>query len=289
MPGSVVLSAIYPQAKPYILEFLSSLARQTDSEFSLFLVNDGLSQVESFLKEAGLDAQVLPATGTPTEIRKIGIEWVKSMGAETIIFADADDYFSPNRIEVSKKALADVDLSCNEILLVGEKIPHPISMFDKLEDKMKISKAHIKTGNCLGLSNTAIRVKCIPRSFETIPNSIIAFDWALFALCIHEGAQALFTKETQTYYRQHDFNVASAKCLTDGQIMRGVEVKKDHYQWLSETYKEYALLSKVFENLSVQLQNSSVLKERYFETVRQNSFSSSLWWEPIKTLEELGL
>lgn len=289
MLGSVVLSAIYPGAKPYILEFLASLARQTDSEFTLFLVNDGLTGVESSLKEAGLDAQVLPATGSPAEIRKIGIEWAISKGAETIIFADADDYFADNRIEVSKKALADVDLSCNEILLVGKEILHPVSMFEKFEDKMKISKVHIKAGNCLGLSNTAVRAKSIPRSFESIPNSIIAFDWALFALCIHEGARARFTKETQTYYRQHGNNLASPNCFSDSQIMRGVEVKKDHYQWLSKTYKEYASLAKVFENLFVQLQSSRALKEKYFKTVRQNPLSSSLWWEPIKTLEELGL
>ena len=44
-------------------------------------------------------------------------------GFQSIIFADADDYFADNRIEISKKMIVDHDVVCNEILLTGRNTP----------------------------------------------------------------------------------------------------------------------------------------------------------------------
>ncbi len=285
-----IFSVVYPGVEKYIPEFLSSLSRQTDKGFTLFLINDGFVGLKAFLKKTDLNVQVLEKSSSPAELRKIGIEWVVSKGAEIIIFADADDYFENNRIELSKKMLIHYDIVCNEMLLVGKEVSQPTLMLEKFfDDKTEINTSDIATDNCMGLSNTALRIDSISRDIESIPNNIIAFDWALFALCIHAGARAVFTKETKTYYRQHPNNTASPQCFSEQQIMKGVEVKKDHYQLLSKFYKEYVSLADLFESLLSRLQNNNSLKQKYCQAVKQQGSNISLWWEPIKSLEELGI
>jgi glycosyltransferase involved in cell wall biosynthesis len=290
MINSAVFSVVYPGVERYIPEFLCSLSKQTDKDFSLFLINDGLADLEIFLKKVDFDVQVVEKVGLPAKLRKIGIEWVVSKGAEIIIFADADDYFENNRIEVSKKMLVHCDIVCNEMLLVGEEVSQPTLMLEKFfDDKTEINISDIATGNCMGLSNTALRIDSISRDIESIPNNIIAFDWALFAMCIHAGARAVFTKETQTYYRQHNNNTAFIQCFSEQQIIRGVKVKRDHYQLLSKFYKEYVSLADLFESLFSRLQNNNSLKQKYCQAVKQHGSNVSLWWEPIKSFEDLGL
>lgn len=290
MMKTAVFSVVYPGVEPYISEFLSSLSKQTDQDFILFLVNDGLSDIEIFMKEVDFNFRVIKKVGLPAELRKIGIQWAVSEGVETIIFADSDDYFANNRIELSKKMLADCDIIFNELLMVGEGIPKPIPMLEKFfEDKMKISKKHIVTGNCMGMSNTAINTKIIPRYFESISNNIIAFDWALFAMCLHSDARTVFTKETKTYYRQHANNIASINIFSEEQILRSVKIKRDHYQLLSNFYEEYILLFNIFKDLFFQLCKNKTIKQKYCEAVKQQASKVSLWWEPIKSLEELGV
>ena len=71
--------------------------------------------------------------------------------------------------------------------------------------------------------------------------------------------------------------------------MRGVEVKKNHYQWLAQFYKEYIPSAGEFENLFTQLLNNSLLKQKYCQAVQQQASIVPLWWEPIKSLKELGI
>lgn len=285
-----VFSVVYSGVEPYIPEFLSSLSKQTDKDFTLFLINDGLVDIDIFLKKVDLDVKIIKKSGLPAELRKFGIEWIVSEGAKKIIFADADDYFANNRIEMSKKISDDYDLICNELLLVGQDFPKPIPMLGKFfENKTEINKDHIAAGNCMGLTNTTLCTESIPSCFGLIPDSVIAFDWALFAMCIHAGARTVFTNETKTYYRQHINNTASVQSFSEKQIMRGVQVKKDHYQLLSKFYEDYTRLANLFENLFFQLQNDKILKEKYCQAVKQQAPDVSLWWEPIKLFEELGL
>ncbi len=285
-----VLSVVFPGVEPYLPEFLSSLSKQTDGDFKLFLINDGMQGLEGFLKNTGLKPHVQERKGLATQIRKHGIAWVVAQGAQTIMFADADDYFAPNRMAVAKTMLKDYDLVSNELLLVGQGISQPMPMLGAFfDDQAQIKVEHITTGNCLGLSNTAVRASILSAHAALIPDETVAFDWALFAPCIHNGAKAVFTKETQTYYRQHQNNLASPQQFSQEQIMRGVEVKKNHYQWMSRFYKEYVPLAKSFENLLRQLKEDQQLRQRYCHAVKQHASALPLWWKPIKSVEELGL
>lgn len=288
--NNAIFSVFYPRVEPYIPEFLYSLSKQTDKNFTLFLLNDGLSDVERFLKKVNFPVKILDQTGYPAALRKVGIQWVISEGAEAVVFADADDYFADNRIEISKKMMGYHDVVCNEILLTGQKYPQPVPMLGRVfKNRREITIEDIVHGNCLGLSNTSIKLGKIPVLMSEIPDDVIAFDWAFFTLCLHAGAKATFTKNTETYYRQHGDNIASPCSFSEEQILRGVKVKWDHYQMLSKFYKEYEPLAKLFGELLVQLQSDVMLKRNYCQAVRKHAPAIPLWWEPIKTLEELQI
>ncbi len=288
--NTAIFSVFYPDAEPYISDFLDSLSRQTDKDFILFLINDGCHDIGRFLGRINLPVKVLQKTGHPAALRKAGIQWVVSEGVERIVFADADDYFTDNHIEVSKKMMVEHDVVCNEILLTGQKIPQPVPMLGRLfQDGMEITAKDIMNGNCLGLSNSSIKVDKIPALMSQMPDDIIAFDWTFFTLCLLAGANAIFTNNTQTYYRQHGNNIASPCSFSEEQILRGVKVKRDHYNFLSKHYDGYIHLSKEFEKLYSQLQSDALLKNHYCKAIRMNATDVSIWWEAIKILEGLEL
>ena len=288
---TAVFSVFYPGVERYIPEFLDSLSKQTSKDFTFFLLNAGLFDIGRFLERIDFTVRILEEDGHPAKLRKTGIQWIISEGAKAIIFADADDYFADNRIEISKKMLTGNDMTFNEIILVGEGLLQPVPMLGKaLEDKAEIDKNYLISGNCMGLSNSGIKVDKISNLMPEIPDDVIAFDWDFFSFCLHDGAKAIFTKETETYYRQHDNNTASPQDFSEEQIMRGVKVKRSHYRLLSRFYKEYVSFANLFEGLFFRLRNDRILKEKYCQAVKhQRLLSTGRWWEPIKSLEELGL
>jgi len=288
--NTALFTVSYPAVRPYISDFLNSLCKQTDKNFVLYLLNDGLSDIWRFLEGIDFSIKVLEQEGHPAALRKAGIQWAISEGAESIIFADADDYFADNRVEISKKMMFDHDIICNEILLTGQRYHQPVPLLGRLlKDEMEITTENIVNGNCLGLSNTSIKVDKMSELMSEIPDDIIAFDWTFFTLCLHVGAKAIFTNNTQTYYRQHSDNIASPCFFSEEQILRGVTVKRDHYKFLTKHYEGYTNLSKQFEELYSRLQSDVLLKDDYCKAMRMNASDVSVWWEPIKTLQELKL
>ncbi len=287
---TVVFSVVYPGMEAYFQEFLSSLSKQTDRKFTLFVINDGFPNIERFLEKSDLDVEVKHAEGLPATLRKTGIRLIIEAGAKIIIFADADDYFAENRVKVSRDMLVKYDLVFNELILTGKVLANSRPMFGtRFNEGETVFCNCIRTANCMGLSNTALRVKNIPLYFDQIPENIIAFDWGLFTLCLHAGARGAFTKKTVTYYRQHGNNLASPHSFAEEQILRGVRVKRDHYKMLSRFYEEYVPLANMFRELLAQLQSDEILRRKYCQAVRKHASAIPLWWEPIKSLKELGL
>jgi glycosyltransferase involved in cell wall biosynthesis len=285
-----IFSVIHPNALPYFNEFLYSLENQTHKDFTLYLVNDGVSGIEEINARFDFNIIVRNIGGTPSEIRKAGIEWILLKGADIIVFADSDDYFMENRIEISKSMLTFNDIIFNELVLIGEDIQQPFPMLgQRFKEGAELSKDNIKYSNCMGLGNTAINTKCIIKTFSQVPDDIIAFDWAFFSLCLHDGAKTVFTEQTATYYRQYENNIASPQLFTGHQIMRGVQVKRDHYRFISQFFVEYKSTSKEFDNLFERLVTDTTLREKYCHEVKNQSPLLPLWWESIKTLEEVGL
>lgn len=287
-----VFSVIYPGIEPYLPDFLNSLSKQTDKNFCVFLINDGMNNVPVCIDSVDLSVKIKKRSGLPAALRKAGIEWITREGADAVVFADADDYFAKDRIEVSKRLLNTVDIVCNELILIGENFDVPLAMLGRyLEEGEAIHSQFLMSANCMGLSNTSLRTQGIPFKYMAqIPEDIIAFDWAFFSLCLlYTDAKAVFTQQTRTYYRQYENNLASPVSLTEAQILRGVRVKRDHYRLLARFDREYTELAEVFGQLLFQLQEDTSLRTEYCGAVRRQSSPVPLWWEPIKSRKELGL
>lgn len=288
--AAAVFSVVYPGVEKYFSELLSSLSNQTDKNFTLFLVDDGMANLENIIKNSDLNIEVLKLSGQPASLRKKGIQWMIEKNIQEIIFIDSDDYAQKNRVEVSRKMLENYDIAVNELLLCGKEIDVPFGLIGgRFNNKQMIKRRDIVGANFMGLTNTSMRVGSITKDMELIPDDIIAFDWALFAMSIHAGARTIFTSDTKTFYRQHLNNTASVQSYSLGQILKGVKVKKEHYQLMAKVDGGYINLARDFEKLFNQLNDSEVLRERYCEAVRLQIEDSNLWWEHVKTLTELNL
>ncbi len=285
---TAVFSVVYPGIEKYLPEFFNSLSKQTDNDFILFLINDNFDGLKQFIRQSSFPVRIKNAKGFPASLRKAGIEWLKGEGIESIIFADADDYFSENRIETAKKLLMKNDMVFNELILFGEYFPSPVPMLKTFyKEEEKITDNDLVNYNCLGMSNTSVRTDKIPERMMDIPDNHIAFDWALFALVLHSGARAVFTEIAKTWYRQHGNNIASPSLFSDAQILRGVHVKRDHYRLFSQWYTDYKNLAQEFTVLFEKLKTDCLAKKEYCYAVRKQFSCLQRWWEPIKPLEEL--
>jgi glycosyltransferase involved in cell wall biosynthesis len=287
---TAVLSFVYPGVERYLPQFIRSLSNQNDKDFVLFLINDQVDNLRTFLEDFDLPVKIQNSFGSPAKLRKTGIAWVADEKFDIVVFADADDCFSENRVLLSKGLLRNNDIIFNELLLFGKNMSKCIPMLEpRFVHGQYIGESSLLNANCLGMSNTAVRINKITDLASGIPDTVIAFDWALYVKLLNAGSRALFTKETSTYYRQHVRNIASPLAMTDEQILRGVNVKAEHYSALKNLNKWYFLQSGTFTWLLKKLYADDLFRHKYCETVRSHLPANPLWWEPIKSAEELKL
>lgn len=287
---TAVVSVIYPGCEPYLKDFIFSLSRQTDADFTLFILNDGVSEAPRFFEMERLNYQLRDLSGTPAFLRKKLIQWAIHEENDIIIFADADDYFSKNRIYVCKQLLKKHSFIFNELVLVGDKIESPRTMLQgRLEDGQEIEDDFLRYHNCLGFSNTAIKSCCLTDDIiQQIADDVIAFDWALFTHVLHQGYKAFFTTKCQTYYRQHSRNIANPNIRTEDEVLHGVNVKAKHYyeiQDVSVWYREQAL---IFGELQKLLSRNPEFRRNYIDGVLAAKREQPLWWEIIKEPVEIN-
>jgi hypothetical protein len=287
-----VLTVAYParDIETYAHECFTSLEAQTDADFSVIVMNDGLVGLPDIVRGRALNVSVEDISGTPAAIRRVAIRGAIEQGFDALVFADIDDLFAENRVALSKQLLGQGEpLVCNELLLFGRGYERPRPMLGpRLNDGATITAADLDDANCMGMSNTAMRVDCIDPKLLDRTDDVVAFDWLFFTLFLRSGLTAKFTTATHTHYRQHAGNVATVRELSNDDILRGVRVKREHFAALSED-PYFHSRAKAFADMAVKLEGDTALTQRYCSAVRAHAPQNPLWWEPIKTLEELSL
>ena len=289
---TAVLTVAYaaPEIETYAAECLASLERQTDADFSVMIIKDGLSGLDDILRERHLNLSVQSVSGTPAAIRRTAILAAIDLGFDVLVFADIDDYFDDNRVAVAKQLVAEGEvLVCNELMLFGRGYERPRPMLGpRFADGEMITAPDLNDANCMGMSNTAMRADAIDTGLLDRTNDVTAFDWLFFTLLLRSGLNARFTTATNTRYRQHAGNVANARDLSNVDILRGVRIKREHFAALSDDpYFHWRAVA--FAATAERLNADAALAQRYCVAVRAAAPPSPLWWEPIKTLEELSL
>src|SRR5690242_14141990 len=106
---TAVLTTVYQGIEPYLEDFLRSLEEQTNKEFVLVAVNDGLPSLDSYMRDFRLGFEIVEAGkgSTIASNREAGIRYCLSNEYRNIIFADSDDMLHQRRIERCTCGLID--------------------------------------------------------------------------------------------------------------------------------------------------------------------------------------
>lgn len=290
---TAVFSVVYPGVEEYLEDFFFSIENQDDKDFELYVVNDGLENFSLWTDHLTCVThikEIYRKDLTPTEIRKIGIKWLAQENIEFVVFSDSDDYFSLNRVNLSKKMLKDYpayQAVVNELILTSSENKLLKPMFGKrLKDKQPITEMVIRNSNCCGLSNSSVYLESIINLIDEIPNEIIAFDWQLYTRLLMNGTNILYTNEVYTYYRQHGNNIASPYTYSEPLVLKGIYIKYLHYNSLKEISSWYLDRANKYKSLLIQLKDNR-LREIYIKRISDCAPENPFWWEMLKPLEEL--
>jgi len=287
-----VLTVAYKVAGNYLGEYVDSLRAQTDQDFELFIVDDDSGLAGELRRCEDLTVHVLPSEGAPASLRKQGIRWCAREGCDFVIFADADDCLNQNRIEVLRNALIfyGSDIVVNELIAFGSHCHENVPLIGaRYGSGLPVAECDIKHYNFMGLTNSAVKLDSIVECLDCIPDDSLAFDWDFFAIALSGNRTAVYTSDTSSYYRQYGNNDASIFDWSDERIVRGVEVKRRHYDLMRTMTDGYHELFDEYNLLSSRLIEDLSFKNKYCIAIRRDLSEPLLWWEAIKTVEEVGL
>lgn len=266
------LTTIFPMNEGYLHDFFDSLQKQTYKFFDVVVVNDGFKNLSKFQKEYfDLNIIEIISTSSIAKNRELGINYAINHGYDVLVFGDSDDFFSENRVEKSLEFLNQYDVVVNDLTLFNEKnIYEQKYISNRINNKMSIQFDFIKEKNIFGLSNTAIKLKNV--ELVSFPEDLIAVDWYFFTLCLLKKHTAIFTNETETFYRQHHENTIGLGKLDADLYRKGINIKKKHFENIH-------ILFPIFNNelASIQIKELNLLKEK---NVIKNIIYP-LWWEEI--------
>lgn len=288
-PRIAVFSVVHPLAEPFFDDFLDSLESQTDQDFRVFLVDAGASALGERLADRQLNVTIHAAEGSPTAVRRQGIMAACRENIDWLIFLDSDDYCAPDRVARCRQSIAGADILFFDAVIFGKGIDKPISLLTRRFEHAEQPEDILPHANFLGLSTTAARLKAVRAALDTLPDDLIAFDWALFTRMVLAGSVTRYVRGSPTWYRQHQDNIAGIFDLSDEQIRRGVAIKARHYALFRDAGALYARLAEAFAVLQRRIETDDIYRESYCQAVRKAAPSIPLWWESMKLPEELPL
>jgi hypothetical protein len=290
---TLLISVIYPGVEKYLNDYFTSINNQTYKSFDVLIIEDGFSLPGNFMNDNILVKKSMSDT-THAGIKFQAINFAKVNNYGIIIFADADDYFSKNRVEQTLEVLNNSDICINKIIPVAEN-GEIINQHNSFEVPHQIEKKELLRTNYFGLTNTAITTSSLPEEFY-IPSDIIAVDWWLFTLLLLNDKKYIYDNNSTTYYRQHENNTIGFKQeVTREKILLGTNVKQIHYENLLKYCNEFGFkkyspkiteLIQEFKNLEIELKDGLFMEE-YIAVIKNNiDRIKTGWWSEIITMNE---
>ena len=254
---TVIATTVFATPEKISNAYFTSLTVQTYEQFDVLVVNDGFDISSAKLEYPELNILEIRPGVSPISNRVILINEIKRLGYDYVIFADFDDYFSEDRVEVTLSYLKHFDLVVNDLNLVTESQINYNYLSERFNNRYQFNIKDIYTKNFVGLSNTGVNTKYLPKMLFT--PDVIAFDWYLFSKVLLQSPSAIFTNDTSTYYRQYAENIAGFYASKTDKS----EVKLKHYQEMQKLDPHYTGL--IIKEQSM-LQDSQCIKH-------------PLWWE----------
>lgn len=276
-----ILTTIFPMEEQYLREFLDSLDNQTFKEFEIIVVNDGYKGFYKLKnKYNNLVFIELKYSNTHAKNREYGINYAISNGYDILIFADSDDHFKENRVVVNIEKLKDYDIVINDLsLFYDNSCYNKMYLSNRLKNNSEIELDFVLNKNIFGMSNSAIKLKNLDKI--EFHKSLIAIDWYLFSYLLIKGLKAVFTNETETFYRQHRDNIIGIGKITKERFLKGIDLKIEQYNLLKKENIVYNDL--LLEMLELK---SKINDFKTIELINNQKIEFPLWWEEIKLKEE---
>jgi len=286
---TVVFSVIFPENIPYFPSFLKSLEKQTNQNFKLVLINDGVIDLDNYLQKLPFEYEThFVKNLTPFEIRIYGLRHVLKLDPNFIIFADTDDLFSTNRVEVLVNNLEVYPFVCNDIDLIDENnlIVAKSYWRCRFKDDFEFDIHFLKNKNIIGLGNAGMQVWPLKQMLKKLNHFSNGNDWLFFSSAEND-LKGLFVSSCSTHYRQHDNNLIGKKKLDYKGLIEIIKCKINHYKYLlkigfsafdvdKELVHNENLLNWVFDN-QMNAQNQLYV----INTLNYNFF----WWEEPEFLK----
>lgn len=291
---TLIIGVLYPAAERYAYDYIESINLQNDTLFDILILNNKASIKIKQIFKRNLIWQDLLEDYNPSEIRFQAITYGIKQNYKNIIFTDLDDYFSKNRVAISKKALEEYDFAYNEMDIINEKkqtIQKNILSILGIKSVYSNYKSILEK-NIFGFSNTAVKLENFKNVY--LPSEIIAIDWWIFTLLLLNGCKGCFVSEAKTYYRQSANNlVGMVEKLNEKRLHLGIKVKINHYKNLKVYCNEKKLEKEKIiyneklaemEELCEEIKNP-IFKKKYIEVINKN-FNKiySGWWSEILSI-----
>ena len=233
---TALCAVLFPGCEPFLADYLRSIREQTDQNFSIMLLNDGVKGADTKVIEnlIGFGLEILSGAGSPANNRVKLINRCIDAGFKKIIFSDVDDVMAPNRAEVVNSLLERHDLVVNDLHLISEngEVIRPEVVSSRLGNQRAFEFEDLVEKNFCGMTNMSF---CAPISGEIrVPRHAVAVDWLIASQLLLNGRQGLFTSSTTTGYRQHSGNVAGIGASHN--LVKIDKVRKAHFEFLRARY-----------------------------------------------------
>ncbi|MCB9025427.1 MAG: glycosyltransferase [Bdellovibrionaceae bacterium] len=280
MNNTAVFTVVYPGAECYLPDFFNSIREQDDKKFDVVVLNDGVADFSRF----DSNCVVLESNGQGiAKNREIGLKYLKEK-YDNVIFLDADDTMSRNRVSSCKKFFEKYQLIVNEVNLVNSNLTLlQGSYFSKRLGKSKVFDLNsILDYNFCGFSNSAVSIKKMPEI--SLPKSLIAVDWCVFTHFLRGNVNAIFTSEAKTNYRQHLSNTIGLGRITIQKLLFVLDVKIQHYKCFCDLIPSFRDRLKTVEALKKRVNSNSC--ELYDLPLNSLDDKNFFWWEEDLLLKE---
>jgi len=225
---TALCTAVYPGVEPWLPELCRSIMEQSDHDFELLVVLDGVSET-TWLESGGRDlrARLIPAPpgATPAEVRNVLL--YAACAHDLLVLVDSDDVLLPERTAAARRTLQSADVAGCAMELVdvaGRPLGHTFgSQYDVVDDAL------ILETNLFGMGNSAwhsrAMLPCLP-----IPPACKAADWFLATRARLQGRTFRFDPVPRMRYRQHPNNLAGVvPPFSPERLLRGADLAREHF------------------------------------------------------------
>lgn len=258
--------------KRYLLDFFESLEKQTYLGFDIIVLNDNCDVFKGIKgRYSSLNIIDLDVNGSPAKNREAGINYAINNNYDKLMFADSDDCFSRNRVECSMALLDSWDIVVNDLALFDDRGLYNVRyMSNRISNGSLVTPDFILEKNILGFTNTAINLSGVER--VSFSSDIIAVDWFFFTSLLLSGAQAIFTNDCLSYYRQHEESLIGMEEFSVEKLKKGLLVKMRHYREFPEFGASYEEISRI----------SKMDVDHLYRKLMAHKVCWPFWWEEIR-------